>query len=127
MKGNRKMSRKEYAFQQRMQKIFDKLGYVTVNCAQGKLFDLILLKNGRVYLVELKAKDTRYPESQKQLQINLARRAGQNFVLIRQSKEKGKVEVECLNYKLVFDILVLESDIKSVGILKGKVKMEGVD
>lgn len=93
----------EQTFEYRMQKILEKKDYLVINCARSKPFDLIAIKDGKVFLIECKGLRTvrkngkvykyhaKYTDEQRDKQIALAGKARTNFYLINQSKKRGKI------------------------------------
>ena len=86
----------EQAFEYRVQRILEEHGFLVVNCARSKPFDLVAAKNGVVVFVEVKGRNTRYSLRQKKFQKRLALKASVPFAVVRQSKTKGKVQVSFL-------------------------------
>lgn len=80
----------EYRFSTRLCRRFDWAGYVVVKCAGSRPFDLIVMKDGYVAAVELKALGEDVGPEQRAMQIRLAEKAGIDMILLRQYPE-GKV------------------------------------
>jgi len=99
----------EQAFEYRLQKILESNGYLVFNVRMpmfgGQHFDVVALKNGRAFPIEIKGLRTvkrgnktykypaRYPDEQREKQMKLAESCGTDFFLIQQSKERGKMIV----------------------------------
>lgn len=94
----------EQAFEYRIQKFLEnEKGYMVINCARSKPFDLIAIKDGRAFPIECKGLITvrrngkiykyhaRYTAEQRDKQIALAEKVKTNFFLINQSKKIGKI------------------------------------
>lgn len=87
----------EYAIQNKLKN----LGWLVINCARSKPFDLIafppkdspILLQGPL-LIELKGKDGQYPPEQHKMQLQLSMRYGFVMAVIKQSKARGKRNVE---------------------------------
>jgi len=75
----------------KIQHILEEEGFLVLNPARSKPFDLVAIKNGTVYLIEIKGKKTRYPKEQYQKQTEMAHKAECNMVIIRKAKERGKI------------------------------------
>lgn len=84
----------EQRFEYRIQKILESKGYLVINCARSKPFDLVAMKEGKCFLIEVKGKNTSYPKEQAEMQRKLSKQAGFPWVLIKQSKERGKFRIE---------------------------------
>jgi len=81
----------EQRFEYRIQKLLEKKGYLVINCARSKPFDLVAIKNNQAFLIELKAKKGRYPRKQQDMQMNLSVKVHTDFYLMTQSKIRGKI------------------------------------
>jgi Holliday junction resolvase len=88
------MPKTEQNFEYRIQKLLQSKGYLVINCTCSRPFDLIALKNGECYLIEIKGKNTPYPKEQYERQMKLAKDVGFPFVVIIQGKKKGEFRVE---------------------------------
>jgi len=88
------MPRTEQNFERRIQKILESKGYLVINATRSKPFDLIAIRNMTPAIIELKGKHTRYPEEQKKTQMQLCKKTGNEYVIIKQSKKKGKIIIE---------------------------------
>lgn len=110
----KKRKRTEQTFKYRIKDILESLGYLVIVCARSKPFDLVALKDNRTYLIEVKGRNTRYPEEQKKIQCQLASKSRQNFILIKQDRVKGHILINCFHFVNMFDIIVLEHDLKKV-------------
>jgi len=86
----------EQRFEYRLQRILEEAGFLVINCARSKPFDLIAIKDQVAYPIEVKGKNTRYPESQMDYQITLCDRVNTCFFIIKQSKKRGKMRLETL-------------------------------
>ena len=80
----------EQRFEYRIAKLLEKKGYLVINCARSKPFDLVAIKNQVAYPIELKAKGTYYPPEQMTAQEELCIKTNTRFFLIRQSEKRGK-------------------------------------
>ena len=85
------MTRSERYLEYRVQHALEDEGFLVINPAGSKPFDLVAVKRGVVYLIEVKGRDTRYPKEQYERQVELANRAGCNMAVIKKTKERGKV------------------------------------
>lgn len=85
------MARSERYLEYRIQHALEDEGFLVINPARSKPFDLVAIKRGVVYLIEVKGRNTRYPREQYERQVELANRAGCNMAVIRKTKERGKV------------------------------------
>jgi len=83
----------EQRFEYRIQKILERKGYLVVNCARSKPFDLVAIIAQTAFPLEIKAKNTRYPNEQINKQMDLCKRANTCFFVIEQSKAKGKIKL----------------------------------
>jgi len=81
----------EQAFEWRIQKILKSKGYLVLNVAKSTPFDLVAIKNMLPIVIELKGKKTPYRREQLLEQIKLCKETGNEFIIIRQSKKKGKI------------------------------------
>jgi len=94
MRSMKKRSKREQRFEYRIRDILESKGYLVINPARSKPFDLVVIRNMQPILIELKGAKTRYPKEQKQKQIELCKATGNEFVVIKQSKRKGKIRIE---------------------------------
>ena len=85
------MTRSERYLEYRVQHILEDEGFLVINPAGSKPFDLVAVKRGVVYLIEVKGRDTRYSREQYERQVEMANRAECNMAVIRKAKERGKV------------------------------------
>jgi len=115
----RRRRRSEESFERRIQKILQSKGYLVINVAMpkfgGHLFDLIAIKDQTGIPIEVKGKKTRYPEHQLKKQIEACRTTGNEFIVIRQSKKKGKISISQPFHLGVIDFLheaTLKEDLK---------------
>jgi len=81
----------EQAFEWRIQKVLESKGWLCINVAKSTPFDLVAIKNMLPIVIELKGKKTSYPQKQLLKQRKLCKETGNEFVIIRQSKKKGKI------------------------------------
>jgi len=80
----------EQRFEYRIQDILERKGYLVINCARSKPFDLVAMKGGVTYLIEVKGKNTKYPMEQEARQHEMAKNVKIPLVVIEQSKQRGK-------------------------------------
>lgn len=85
------MRQTEERFKYRIQKLLESKGWLVINCARSKPFDLIAIKNMCPVIIELKGKKTMYRREQLIEQTKLCSKTGNEFIIIRQSKKKGKI------------------------------------
>jgi len=85
----------EHAFESRLRRRFEWAGYVAVKLARSKPFDLIVMKAGYVAALELKPLGRKIREDQRAMQVDVAKRAGINLILLTQFP-KGRVKAENL-------------------------------
>jgi F0F1-type ATP synthase alpha subunit len=84
----------EQSFEYRIQHLLTIHGFLVINCARSKPFDLIAIKNQIAVPLELKGKYTVYKEEQKIFQKDLANRTRTNFLVIKQGKKRGEIIIE---------------------------------
>jgi Holliday junction resolvase len=84
----------EQSFEYKIQHLLENHGFLVINCARSKPFDLVAIKNQIAVPLELKGKNTLYNEKQKLYQKDLASRTRTNFLVIRQGKKRGEVIIE---------------------------------
>ncbi|MEM0459881.1 MAG: hypothetical protein QXZ31_08410 [Thermofilaceae archaeon] len=73
--------RRGRGFEYRVRSFLESRGWVVVRCSRSRPFDLVALKGGRILLVECKL-DGRERREQRELQLELAERAGGTYVLV---------------------------------------------
>jgi hypothetical protein len=90
------MGRAEASFEHRVQRRLERAGCVVINAARSRPVDLVALPPppSRPILVEVKARGTRAPEEQAEMQRKLAERAGCTLIRLRQGRIRGHVAVE---------------------------------
>jgi len=88
------VTKPEQNFEYRVQKILESRGFLVINCARSRPFDLVALKNGKCYLIEVKGKNTLYPNPQFEEQTKLSKLAGFPLILIKQGKKRGEIIME---------------------------------
>jgi hypothetical protein len=92
----------EFAFEHRVQKRFEETGCVVINTSRSRPVDLVVFPPPssrefgptRPIMVELKARTTNAPREQEVMQRGLAKRAGCNYIRLRQGKLRGYVILE---------------------------------
>jgi Holliday junction resolvase len=84
----------EQNFEYRIQHLLTIHGFLVINCARSKPFDLVAIKNQIAIPLELKGKNTSYSEEQKLYQKDLANRTKTNFLVIKQGKKRGEIIIE---------------------------------
>jgi hypothetical protein len=84
----------EQSFEYRIQHLLTNHGFLVINCARSKPFDLIAIRNQIAVPLELKGKNTTYSEKQKLYQKDLANRTRTNFLIIKQGKKRGEIIIE---------------------------------
>ncbi len=89
----KKRSKREYTFERRIRKFLETKGYLVLKCSIGSPFDIVAIKAKEGVLIEVKAKDTLYPEEQEKKQRTLARRTHNHFMLVKQAYKRGKIKV----------------------------------
>jgi len=77
-------------FEYKIQHILEEEGFLVLNPARSKPFDLVAIKEGVVYLIEIKGRKTRYPKEQYDKQTKLAHKAKCNMVIIKKA-DRGKI------------------------------------
>jgi hypothetical protein len=87
----------EQSFEYKIQHLLENHGFLVINCARSKPFDLVAIKNQIAVPLELKGKNTPYSEEQKLYQKDIANRTRTNFLVIRQGKKRGEVTIEECN------------------------------
>jgi len=96
----------EQNFEYRIQRLLTNHGFLVINCARSKPFDLIAIRNQIAVPLELKGKNTLYSEEQKLYQKDLANRTRTNFLVIKQGKKRGEMIIEeC--YAFYYDANIL--------------------
>jgi hypothetical protein len=86
--------KREQSFEYKIQHLLESQGFLVINCARSKPFDLIAIKNQIAVPLELKGKNTPYSEEQKLYQKDIANRTRTNFLVIRQGKKRGEIIIE---------------------------------
>jgi hypothetical protein len=94
----------EHAFEDRLRRRFGWAGYVCIKCATSRPFDLIVMKDGYVAALELKPLGKKIKEDQRSMQVDLAKLAGIDLILLMQL-QKGKVKA----FNLLDDLLSEEA------------------
>lgn len=87
-------SKPEQYFEYRIKRLLEGLGYVVVNCASSRPVDLVAMRCGEAFLIEVKGRSTRLSAEQWSRECELAAQAGFPLVVIRQSVTRGKFTVE---------------------------------
>jgi len=89
------MKRKtEQRFEWRIQRMLQNQGYTVLNVARSKPCDLVAMREGKCWLIEVKGRNTKYPPEQQVEQALLSRKSGFPLVLVRQLHQRGKIAVE---------------------------------
>jgi hypothetical protein len=99
------MGRAEASFEHRVQKRFEETGCIVINASRSRPVDLVVFPPPsssrpvefgptRPIMVELKARTTNAPREQEVMQRGLAKRAGCNYIRLRQGKLRGYVILE---------------------------------
>lgn len=91
-------------FERRVQRRFEKIGCVVLNISRSRPVDLLVFPPPpsqseeiwpvRPVMVEVKARNTRAPDDQLELQKVLAKRAGCNLIRLRQGRLRGTIRLE---------------------------------
>ena len=80
-------------FEYKIRQILNEDGFLVIKCARSKPFDLIAIKRGVTYLIEIKGKNTRYPKEQYERQVKLAHKAEANMAIIRKAPARGVITI----------------------------------
>ena len=109
----------EQRFQSAFKKLLERKGYLVIIVYKPRfthqLFDMIAIKSGTVYFLELKSKDTWYPPTQRELQKIMAEKHNLNFVVVQQSKQRGKIKfLDYTQDKLIPGVGQLAEDLKEL-------------
>lgn len=101
----RKRSQAEYWFERRIIKFLRKKGYLVVKCAASRPFDIVTMKARKGVPIEVKAKDTPYPEEQQLKQRDLGAKTKNHFMVVKQAHKHGKIKVATSFYggKILWD------------------------
>lgn len=86
--------KQEYDFKYGLSKRLRNLGYLVVWTGRTQLVDLVAAKQGSVYFLELKGRDTEHPEEQKARQVAASRQFHLLYAVVRQGQKRGRLEVE---------------------------------
>jgi len=106
----------EQAFEYRLSKILKEKGYLIINSARSKPFDIIAVKEGTVFFIELKGKNTRLTIDQFMRQKRMSQQYRLNYAVIRQSKKQGKIEAESYCDGAPVWGTMLEADLKELTV-----------
>ena len=112
----------EQNFEYRIQHLLTNHGFLVINCARSKPFDLIAIKNQIAVPLELKGKYTIYKEEQKIYQKDLANRTKTNFLVIKQGKKREVIIIEELHaffYDSMTELLFHKTKQEIIDILRG--------
>ena len=90
-------------FEYKIQQTLEDDGFLVINCARSKPFDLVAIKRGVVYLIEIKGKNTRYPKEQYERQVKLAHKAEANMAVIRKAPARGVITI---SFPVQYDVLL---------------------
>ena len=85
------MTKSEKYVEYKIQHALENEGFLVINPARSKPFDLVAIKHGVVYLIEVKGRKTRYSREQYERQVELADKAECNMVVIRKMEERRKI------------------------------------
>jgi len=85
-------SKGEYYFEYRLRKKLEEAGWLMIKCASSRPYDIIAIKDLTSIVVEVKHKDGRYPPDQEEMQIDLAKETGNNYLLLWQSQIRGRID-----------------------------------
>lgn len=86
----------ERRFRYRIRDFLESKGWMVMSFTSKSLFDMLLVRWGKPLFVEVKAKNTWYPEEQRERQRDSCEDNNLEAVLIEQSPTKGKIRVEVL-------------------------------
>lgn len=80
----------EQNFEYRMEKLLRKGGFLTLNCAMSRPFDIIAVKDNVGIPIELKARFGKWKDEQKEFQFELAKDSGNSFMFIQQLVKRNR-------------------------------------
>ena len=93
------MPKSELNFERRLKKILESKGYLVIKVRKpvftSQPYDLIAIRDGKAIPIEVKGKNTPYPEEQFKKQTNVANNCKTDFVIIFQSKKKQGKMIIC--------------------------------
>jgi len=104
----------EQEFEYRISKLLKEKGYLIINATSSRPFDIIAAKNSIVYFIELKGKNTRLTIGQFMRQKMMSKQYFLEYVIIRQSKKTGKIEVESYRDGEPTQGTMLEADLEYI-------------
>lgn len=87
----KRRGKQEQAFEYRLSHILESKEYSVFNCARSKPVDLIAIKHGVPYLLEVKGRNTPLDKEQIKFQERMAKQSGSNYALLKQAKKRGKI------------------------------------
>lgn len=85
-------SKGEYYFEYRVRNLLSDEGWLVIKCASSRPYDIIAIKDNVAIPIEIKHKDGYYPKDQEEKQIDLGERTQNNYLLLWQSNQRGKIE-----------------------------------
>lgn len=97
------MGKQEYRFQARLIKILTGKGYLVINAASKQIFDVVAMKDQVAYPLEVKGKDTDYPNEQFDRQYAESSSTNTFFFIVHQSKKRGKMSLTLGTYAACVD------------------------
>ena len=88
--GRRRPKSPEQAFEYRVEALLRKKGFLTLNCARSKPFDIIAVKGNVGIPIELKARSGHWSAEQEKFQKDLAKNSENGFMFIAQNRKRNK-------------------------------------
>ena len=73
-----------------MEKLLRKAGFLTINCAMSRPFDIIAIKDNIAIPMELKQRDGHWSDEQREFQMELAVGNNTGFMFVQQLHERNK-------------------------------------
>ncbi|MFP3951914.1 MAG: hypothetical protein ACLFVP_07250 [Candidatus Bathyarchaeia archaeon] len=92
-------SKGEYYFEYRVRNLLSEEGWLVIKCASSRPYDIIAIKKNVAIPIEIKHKDGYYPKDQEEKQIDLGQKTQNNYLLLWQSNQRGKIEYKKYNIK----------------------------
>lgn len=95
----------EQRFEYRIEKLLRKGGFLTLNCAMSRPFDIIAVKDNVGIPIELKARFNAWGGEQQEFQTELAENSATSFMVIQQLHKRNKngFKIDILNCVIATD------------------------
>ena len=119
----------EQNFEYRMEKLLRDAGFLTINCAMSRPFDIIAIKNNIGIPMELKQRRGNWSEDQQEFQKDLAWNSYNGFMFVQQLFKRNKrgYMIEITHYVDDLKGKYADTAMEIVGALKGSLLKMSVE